>query len=76
MLCGAVRGDGQVGGMLSIARGASWEGEVRARAAVVAGQLIGSLTIEEKLEVGAAAIIRGRITARSLAIARGADHRR
>ena len=71
MVCGNVRGDGQIGGTLSMTRGAHWEGEVRARAAVIAGTLIGNLTIAEKLEVGAAAVIKGRVTARQLAIARG-----
>ncbi len=52
------------------------EGQVRARAAVVAGELIGALTVEDRLEVGAAAVIKGRVTARTLAIARGAVHRR
>jgi cytoskeletal protein CcmA (bactofilin family) len=72
MLCGAIRGDGDVGGMLSIAKGAQWEGMVKSRDAVVAGNLIGTLTVEGKLEVGAQAVIRGRISAKSLAIARGA----
>jgi cytoskeletal protein CcmA (bactofilin family) len=39
---------------------------------VVAGELVGSLTVADRLEVGAAAVIKGRISARSLAIARGA----
>jgi cytoskeletal protein CcmA (bactofilin family) len=72
VLSGAVRGDGDIGGTLSIARGARWEGQVRARTAVVAGELIGSLTVADRLEIGAAAVVKGRISARSLAIARGA----
>jgi cytoskeletal protein CcmA (bactofilin family) len=72
MLSGAIRGDGDVGATLSIGKGATWEGQVRARAAVVAGTLIGSLSVAERLEVGSAAIIKGRVTARVLAIARGA----
>jgi len=72
MLCGEMRGDGEVGGTLTIARGAHWDGQVQARNAVVAGRLTGSLTVEGKLEVGAAAVIQGRIAARTLAIARGA----
>ena len=72
VLSGSVRGDGDIGGTLSIARGARWEGQVRAKTAVVAGELIGSLTVADRLELGAAAVIRGRISARSLAIARGA----
>jgi cytoskeletal protein CcmA (bactofilin family) len=39
---------------------------------VVAGELVGSLAVTDRLEVGAAAVIRGRVSARSLAIARGA----
>lgn len=72
VLSGSVRGDGQIGGTLSIARGARWEGQVRAKTAVVAGELIGSLDVAERLEVGSAAVIRGKVSARTLAIARGA----
>lgn len=72
MLCGTVRGDGEIGGTLSIAKSAHWEGQVHARCAVVAGRLTGSLIVDDKLEVGSAAVIQGRISARSLAIARGA----
>lgn len=72
MLCGEIKGDGEVGGTLTIARGAHWDGQVQARSAVVAGRLTGSLVVEGKLEVGASAVIQGRIAARTLAIARGA----
>src|SRR5689334_19409821 len=72
MLSGSVTGDGDVGGMLSIAREASWEGQVRARSAVIAGKLTGGLMVEDRLEVGSAAVIKGHVTAKSLAIARGA----
>ena len=72
MLSGSVHGDGDVGGMLSIARGAHWEGQVRARSAVIAGQLTGSIMVADRLEVGSAAVIRGQVSAKSLAIARGA----
>jgi cytoskeletal protein CcmA (bactofilin family) len=72
LLSGAVRGDGEIRGTLSIARGAHWDGKVHARSAVIAGELTGSITVDEQLEVGAAAVIRGQVTARSLAIARGA----
>ena len=72
MMCGSVTGDGDVRGTLSIARGASWEGEVRCRQAVVAGKLTGSLKVDGKLELAATAVIKGEVTARSVAIARGA----
>jgi len=72
MLSGSVQGDGDVGGMLSIARDAHWEGQVRARSAVIAGKLTGSIMVADRLEVGSAAVITGQVSAKSLAIARGA----
>jgi cytoskeletal protein CcmA (bactofilin family) len=72
MLSGSICGDGDVGGRLSIAKGAHWEGRVKSREAVVAGNLTGTLTVEGKLEVGAQAVIRGRVSAKVLAIAQGA----
>ncbi len=71
MLSGAVRGDGDIGGSLQIARDAHWEGQVRAGSAVIAGQLTGSIECSGPLEVGAAAVIRGSVTAKSLAVANG-----
>lgn len=72
MLSGAIRGDGDIGGTLSISRDAHWEGQVRARSAVIAGTLTGRIEVAEQLELGAAAVIRGQVVARTLAIARGA----
>jgi cytoskeletal protein CcmA (bactofilin family) len=72
LLSGNVRGDGDIGGTLSIAREAHWEGQVRATSAVVAGRITGSISVTEQLEVGAHAVIKGEVTARTLAIARGA----
>jgi cytoskeletal protein CcmA (bactofilin family) len=72
VVCGAIRGDGRVGGALSMAAKAQWDGEIHAQAAVVAGRISGKLVIEEKLEVGATAVIRADIVARSIAVAKGA----
>ena len=72
VVCGAVRGDGRVGGALNMAATSEWDGEVHARAAVIAGRLSGRLVVDEKLEVGATAVIRADIVARTIAIARGA----
>jgi cytoskeletal protein CcmA (bactofilin family) len=72
VVCGSIRGDGRVGGALHMAATAQWEGEVHARAAVIAGKISGRLVVEEKLEVGATAVIRADIVARSIAIAKGA----
>src|SRR5262245_45851545 len=68
VLAGTVRGDGDIGGMLSIAREAMWEGKVVAGAAVIAGKLIGSLEVSGALEVGQTAHIKGQVSASRLAI--------
>ena len=49
-----------------------WEGEIRAARAVIAGKIVGALSVEDKLEISATAVIRGRVSARSIAIAKGA----
>ena len=70
--CGAVRGDGRVGGTLHMSVSAEWEGEVHAQAAVIAGRVTGRLVIEGKLEIGASAVLRADIVAGSIAVAKGA----
>jgi cytoskeletal protein CcmA (bactofilin family) len=72
VVCGAIRGDGRVGGALNMAAKSQWDGEIHAQAAVVAGRISGKLVIEEKLEVGSTAVIRADIVARSIAVAKGA----
>jgi cytoskeletal protein CcmA (bactofilin family) len=72
VVCGTIRGDGQVGGALQMTVSARWFGEVHARSAVIAGQLTGKLVIEEKVEIGASAVIRADVVARRIAVARGA----
>lgn len=72
VVCGAIRGDGRVGGALSMAAQSQWDGEIHAEAAVVAGRISGKLVIAGKLEVGATAIIKADIVARDIAVAKGA----
>ena len=72
MVSGRVRGNGTVGGMLSVSKSAEWEGDISARSAVLAGKITGRVHVEEKLEVSASAVISGEIVAKVLAIANGA----
>ena len=72
VVCGAIRGDGRVGGALSMSTQSEWHGEIHAEAAVVAGRISGKLVIAGKLEVGATAIIKADIVARDIAVAKGA----
>lgn len=72
VVCGAVQGDGRIGGALSMAAGSEWQGEVHAQTAVIAGHISGRLVVDEKLEVGATAVIHADIVARTICIAKGA----
>jgi cytoskeletal protein CcmA (bactofilin family) len=72
VVCGTVTGDGRVGGTLHMAVTAQWQGEIHAQAAVIAGRIAGRLVVEDRLEVGATAVIRADIVARTIAVAKGA----
>jgi len=72
VMCGAVRGDGRVAGALRMSATAEWHGEIHAQAAVVAGKISGKLVVEDKLEVGATAVLHADIVARRIAVAKGA----
>ncbi len=73
LICGAsVRGFGRIDGELSLAASARWDGDIVAHRAAIAGQINGSITVSDRLEIAASAVIRGRVAARSIAMARGA----
>jgi cytoskeletal protein CcmA (bactofilin family) len=71
-LGGTIVGDGRVGGLVSIAQDAHWQGNVWAHAAIIAGRVTGDLTIATKLEIGKTSVIRGAVRAHTVAIADGA----
>ena len=72
VVSGEVYGDGDIQGALNLSAAARWHGHIRARQAIIAGEIIGSLTVEDKLEIGYTAVIRGKVSARTIAIAKGA----
>jgi cytoskeletal protein CcmA (bactofilin family) len=72
MVGGSVVGDGDVRGALTLSDGSRWQGEIRAGNAVIAGEVQGSVTVAEKLELRATARIKGSLKARSIAVAKGA----
>jgi cytoskeletal protein CcmA (bactofilin family) len=72
MIGGHICGDGNIGGQLSVAAEAHWEGDVHAHSAVVAGRITGCIVVRKKIEIAATAVIRGRVIACSIAMARGA----
>jgi cytoskeletal protein CcmA (bactofilin family) len=72
VVSGEVHGDGDLAGGLSLAVSGVWNGYIHAHQAIIAGKITGGLAVRDKLEIGYTAVIRGRVTARSVAIARGA----
>jgi cytoskeletal protein CcmA (bactofilin family) len=72
VVSGEVHGDGELEGGLNLAATGVWNGYIQAHQAVVAGKITGGLAVRDKLEIGYTAVIRGRVTARTVAIARGA----
>ena len=71
---GRVEGDCDLDGTLVIAEGGCWVGEILATHVLIAGQVEGSLTAREKMEIVSTARVQGRITSRVVAIAEGAVH--
>src|SRR5579864_7279374 len=69
---GEVHGDGELEGALNLSASGSWHGQVRAHQAIVAGTILGGLIVTGKLEIGYTAVIRGKVSARTVAIAKGA----
>ena len=72
VVCGEVQGDGELEGALILSVTASWHGNIQAQQAIIAGKIFGGIIVKDKLEIGNAAVIRGRVSARTIAIAKGA----
>ena len=72
VVCGSIQGDGHVAGTLNMAAQSEWHGQIRAQRAVIAGTVIGTLSVEDRLEIGSTAVVRARVSARTIAIAKGA----
>jgi len=72
VVSGEVHGDGDLQGGLNLSVTGSWHGFIQAHQAIVAGKIVGGLSVKDKLEIGYTAVIRGKVSARTLAIAKGA----
>jgi len=72
VVSGEVHGDGELDGGLNLAVTGVWNGYIQAHQAVIAGKITGGLAVRDRLEIGYTAVIRGRVSARTVAIAKGA----
>jgi cytoskeletal protein CcmA (bactofilin family) len=66
---GSIRGSGEI----TVSPGGEVEGEIRARAVVVGGRVLGEIVAEEKAELLASAFVRGKVQAPRIVIAEGAQ---
>jgi cytoskeletal protein CcmA (bactofilin family) len=72
VVSGEVHGDGELAGGLNLSASGTWNGFIQAQQAIVAGKITGGLSVKDKLEIGYTAVIRGKVSARTVAIAKGA----
>jgi cytoskeletal protein CcmA (bactofilin family) len=72
VVSGEVHGDGELAGGLNLSASGSWNGFIQAQQAIIAGKITGGLSVRDKLEIGYTAVIRGKVSARTVAIAKGA----
>ena len=72
VVSGEVHGDGELDGALNLSASGCWHGNIQAQQAIVAGKIMGGLSVKDKLEIGYTAVIRGKVSARTIAIAKGA----
>jgi cytoskeletal protein CcmA (bactofilin family) len=72
VVAGEVHGDGELDGGLNLAVTGVWNGYIQAHQAIVAGKITGGLAVRDRLEIGYTAVIRGTVSARTIAIAKGA----
>ena len=69
---GRVEGNGEIEGSVVLMAGAVWKGNIAADNVIVAGELQGDVTVLDKLELTASAVIHGDLAGPTIAIAEGA----
>lgn len=71
---GEVVGDGEIQGVVALAAGAYWKGNVSAEYVQVAGKIEGNVVANSKIELAATAVVTGDLSAPLIAIAEGAQY--
>lgn len=71
---GEVVGDGEIQGVVALAAGAYWKGNVSAEYVQVAGKIEGNVMADSKIELAATAVVTGDLSAPVIAIAEGAQY--
>jgi len=72
VFCGAVEGDCDIAGPLTLAEGGRWKGSMKAVDIVVAGTVEGDVVAKQRVEIAGTARITGSLAGNSIAVAEGA----
>jgi cytoskeletal protein CcmA (bactofilin family) len=72
VFCGAMEGDCDINGPMTLAEGGRWKGTLRATDVVVAGEVDGDVIARERVEISGTARVTGSLAGHSIAVAEGA----
>ncbi len=72
VFCGAVEGDCDIEGPLTLAEGGRWKGTMKATDIVVAGTVEGDVIAKQRVEIAGTARVTGSLAGNSIAVAEGA----
>jgi cytoskeletal protein CcmA (bactofilin family) len=72
VFCGAVEGDCDIEGPLTLAAGGHWKGVLKATDVVVAGIVEGDVVAAQRVEILGSARVTGSLAGNSIAVAEGA----
>jgi len=72
VFCGAVEGNCDIAGPLTLAEGGRWKGTMKAVDIVVAGTVEGDVVAKQRVEIAGTARITGSLAGNSIAVAEGA----
>lgn len=72
VFCGAVEGDCEIKGPVTLAESGHWTGTLKATDVVIAGTVDGDVIAENRVEIAGTARIAGSLSGLSIAVAEGA----
>ena len=72
VFCGRMDGECDIDGPITLAKGCTWKGTLRASDVIVAGRIDGDVIAKHRIEVSETAHIAGSLAGRSIAVAEGA----
>ena len=72
IVCGDVKCDCDLSGPVTIAKEGRWKGFIKASHVIIAGQVVGDVRSEGRIEVAGTAYVRGSLAGAEIAIDEGA----